>query len=632
MCGINGFVSFKREIDTREKLQLMNNSIIHRGPDEEGVFLEEKEDFTVFLGMRRLSIIDLNGGNQPIYSEDNQVNIVFNGEIYNYKSLRKELLEKGVVFKTKSDTEVILNMYLEYGKDSFKRLDGMFAFSIYDKRENKVIICRDYFGEKPLYYTHNQNGLIWSSELKSILVKLEGCPQLCEKALNIFFSLTYIPAPFTIYENIYKLEPDSCLEYFIEENEIRISKIHFLNSKNQKAYKNSFSEAKSQVKNLVTQSVISRSVSDVPVGTFLSGGVDSSIVSLCLAKHSDKKIDTFSVGFKKKSFDETDKSRIVSKLINSNHHEFILEEKNLIKNVDEVLLNFDEPFADSSALPSFFISNCAKEELKVILTGDGGDEVFGGYNKYYMSKLNKYYTSIVPKNLHKFLNNNSTKFLNLKNDDRGVKFQLKKLLSSINYVDGFYWDIISLGFKKNELKRLFKKTNEKGYEYYQKNIESFNVKDLYDMRNFDRHVSLEGDMIVKVDRTSMLSSIECRSPFLNKSLWDFTNKLPDNYLLKNGNKKFILKEAFKDDFPKGFLEKKKSGFGIPIGDWLRNELKLELLSYINKEFLRKQDVFNVSYIQSLVMNHVNGKIDNTFKVWTFFVFQNWYVKHYSKIS
>jgi len=375
--------------------------------------------------------------------------------------------------------------------------------------------------------------------------------------------------------------------------------------------------------------VESRSISDVPLGTFLSGGVDSSVVSYCLAEMSEAKIDTFSIGFEKASYDETDKSRVVAKLINSNHHEFIINETDLKNNVDDILLNFDEPFADSSSLPTYLVSNKTKAHVKVALTGDGGDEVFGGYNKYYIGKLNSRYTKVIPQFLHKGIKSISSTSLKRKEDSRGFKYKLNKLVNAINYNESYYWDIISLGFETNDINTLLTNRYQKHdiFDYYKTKTNISNPNSLNDFRTIDRHLSLEGDMLVKVDRTSMLNSLECRAPFLNRELFDFTMTLPEDYLIKKWSKKHILKEAFKHEFPEGFLDKSKKGFLVPVGDWLRSGLKKELESYIDTNFLKTQGIFNINYIQELVSNHLSGKFDNSYKVWTFYTFQKWYKKH-----
>ena len=634
MCGINGFI-YKNSSGSRSlvsNINDMNNIIVHRGPDDEGIYTETNKDFGLAFGMRRLSIIDLHSGKQPIFSDDKQIIIVFNGEIYNYLELKSELQNKGVKFSTNSDTEVILKLYENEGVSSFKKLDGMFAFSIYDKRKNKVFIARDFFGEKPLYYSNLNNEFVWGSELKSIINKLNLKPQISKKGLNLYFRLTYIPAPYTIYEDIHKLEPNHYLTYDLSSFKFSINSIEQHLADPEKT-KPSLTEAKNKVKEMVYDSIASRSISDVPLGTFLSGGVDSSIVSLCLAQYKSSPIDTFSIGFEKKSYDETDKSRVVAKQIGSNHHEFIIGEKDLKQNIAEILLNFDEPFADSSSLPTYLVSNKTRDFVKVALTGDGGDEMFGGYNKYYMGKMNKNYTKLVPEGLHKFTRQISDPFLKISNDNRGLRFKANRLLNSIDYEGQHYWDIISLGYTKNSIDKFLlpSQLNHDIFEWYKDKTGIRNPTSLTDFRTIDKYVSLEGDMLVKVDRTSMLNSLECRAPFLNKKIWNYANTLPENYLMKGWNKKFILKEAFKDQFPKDFLDKSKQGFGVPVGNWLRSSLKTELESYIIKEKLKSQEIFKIQEICELVVNHLSGKVDNTFKVWTFYCFQKWYYNTYQGI-
>lgn len=622
MCGINGYLTSKPKYRSLDIIKLMNDQISHRGPDAEGLFIEDDKTFSLVMGMRRLSIIDLNNGNQPVFSEDNNIVILYNGEIYNYRFLKDLLLSQGCIFKTNSDTEVILKLYEKEGITSFSKLDGMYAFSIYDKNIGKVFIARDFFGEKPLYYSQSGDCFIWGSELKSLVTTLSAKPEIDKTSLALYFQLTYIPAPYTIYQGVNKLEANHYIELDCNRNSFSILEIE------RKINKFSISSKQEAIKlthDLVQKSVHTRSISDVPIGTFLSGGVDSSIVSICLAQQQNKKIDTFSIGFDKKAFDESDKSRLVSKLINSNHHEFKVSEKDLTANIDEIILNFDEPFADSSALATYLLSLKTRKFVKVALTGDGGDEVFGGYNKYYMGKLNEWYTSIIPQKLHSSSLHLVSKLLNTNEDSRGKRFKINRLLNSINYNNDFYYNIISLGFNETEIKSLllshFYSANSL---VYFKNKLKTNINSIAQFRSIDRQLSLEGDMLVKVDRTSMLASLECRAPFLNIDLWDFTNQLPDSYLIKGWDKKHILKEAFKDYFPKDFLNKSKRGFNVPVGDWLRSNLRFELLSYIEKSFIVKQNIFHFDNISDLVTKHLDGKVDNTFKVWTFYCFQKWY--------
>lgn len=627
MCGINGFITKNSDKDSIfRRISIMNDLILHRGPDDDGVYIDHTNNCSLAMGMRRLSIIDLTSGKQPISNDDGTVFIVFNGEIYNYLQLKSELLSKKVTFKTTSDTEVILKLYEKEGVSSFSKLDGMFAFSIYDKKKGKIFIARDFFGEKPLYYTNLEGSFVWASELKSIISTLDQKPDICKKGLNHFLRLTYIPAPYSIYQDIHKLEADSFIEYDLPSKEFRIheiTKVHY-----REKIDISFEEAKKKTKEMVTDSVASRSIADVPLGTWLSGGVDSSIVSLCLSKVKEGKIDTFSIGFEKKSFDETDKSSVVAKLINSNHHEFIIGEDDLKNNIHEILLNFDEPFSDTAALPTYLVSKKTRDYVKVALTGDGGDEVFGGYNKYYIGKLNARYTSVVPRSVHKSASKIMFSLLTTSDDKRGKRFKARKTLQTINYDGNYYWDIISLGNTEQQLKDLILEDRfEKNLftEYKQKTgIET--PSSLTDFRNIDRVLSLEGGMLAKVDRTSMQNSLECRAPFLNKDIWKFTESLPESFLMRGWSKKYILKQAFKEDFPDQFLEKSKQGFGSPVGDWLRSGLRKELELYIDTRFLEEQGIFNITNVTSLVKSHLTKKQDNTFRVWAYYCFQKWY-KH-----
>ena len=626
MCGINGLVYKNAEnTDVQRIIEKMNQKIIHRGPDEDGFFVEHLEDKTIAFAMRRLSIVDLSTGKQPIFTEDKSKVIVFNGQIYNSEELKKTLVQKGFAFHTSSPAEVVLKLYECFGLESFKMLDGVFAFSIYDKILGKIFIARDFFGDKPLHYQHSEKGLIWASELKSIISVLDKKPEIDNTGLNLYFQLTYIPAPFTIYKGISKLESNSFIEYDVNANALKIHGIHTEKIEKQQI---SFDEAKKNVRKLVEESVSSRSVSDVSLGAFLSGGVDSSIISLCLSKQSDSKIDTFSIGFDKKSFDETEKSRLVANLIGSNHHEFVISEKDLTSYLDEILLNFDEPFADSSALPSYIVASKTADYVKVALTGDGGDEVFGGYNKYLIGGINQKYTSLVPRFLHQSVLKVANALTKQKGDERGLKFKVRKALNSIDYDHSFFYNIIKLGFTDKEMSiYLNEKDRVKNpLAYYQQRIP--NPKNLTDFRNVDKMISLEGDMIVKVDRTSMLASMECRAPFLTREIWNYTLSLPDEYLLKGNNKKMILKKAFENEFPEQFLEKSKKGFGVPVGDWLRQGMRSELLSYIDDKFLEEQDIFDIQNIKRIVLNHLNSVEDNSFKIWTFYCFQKWYRNTY----
>lgn len=628
MCGINGIVAFgKNQQDTAHKVIKMNDTILHRGPDDFGEHFESTDNYSLGIGMRRLSIIDINTGHQPMYSDDKQTVICFNGEIYNFPELKKKMSAEGVSFKTNSDTEVILRLYEKEGISSFSKLDGMFAFSIYDKRNEKLLIARDYFGEKPLYYVKTRSVFAWASELKALKENNLFQTNISLFSVNLFFKLTYIPAPYTIYKDVFKLEPGHFLELDLGTSDINIAAYRTKENVENKE-KITFVDAISKTRELVFETVRSRAISDVPVGSFLSGGVDSSIVSFCLSKVADKPIDTFSIGFKNKLFDESYKAATVAGMINSRHHEFILNEEDLLDSISRIIQNFDEPFADSSALPSYYVAKMASKHVKVVLTGDGGDEVFGGYNKYLITKANRYYTNIFPEVLHKTMVKATRRLLIDKNDTRGLKFQMNKLINSIDYRNNQFWNIVSLGFTENDREKLLKEfiDGDDLLVHHKRQYGKEEVRNLNDMREIDRIMSLEGDLLPKVDRTSMFSSIECRSPFLNLSLWNFTKSLPEKYLIKGVEKKWLLRKAFEKDFPPNFLDMKKHGFGIPVGDWLRTHLHEEVVRYSDRSLIEEQGIFNYEYLSTLLSAHLKRERDYTFQVWSFYCFQDWYFK------
>jgi asparagine synthase (glutamine-hydrolysing) len=610
----------------------MNSEIIHRGPNDSGYFVSKNGNLA--LGMQRLSIIDLSSGGQPMYSSDRKIVIVFNGEIYNFLELRQELISfNGVSFGTNSDTEVILKGYEIFGVDYFRKFNGMFSIAIYDRRINKLIIVRDRTGEKPLYYWSQNGYFVFCSELKSL--KKFWClhaldkPTISPIALNLYLSLTYIPAPYSIYEGVLKLEPGCYLEIEAENLSFEIKQYWNILPLENEIITN-YSLAKSMLKDLVYDSVDKRMISDVPYGAFLSGGVDSSIIVSVMADlRPNEVIKTFSIISNNKKFDESERSYSVAKHCKTEHYPIVLDLNDIQENINSVILNYDEPFADSSALPSFFVSKVTKEKVTVALTGDGGDEVFGGYNRYNMA----YYSNLYKKYIPGYLHDNVIKPLvsqhQLKRDSRGFIFKAKKFVNAISDLEyDNLINIMSLGFERKSLSEYLKlewrtdKDKDFFSDYYSK-IDK--LTSLQKARYLDLKICLEGDMLAKVDRASMMNSLECRPPFLDHRLIEFSYRLPDNFLISKGVTKKILKETFEDMLPKGLFSLGKSGFGVPIGDWLRDNLKIELIELSTTDILESQGIFCVNEIQTLVNNHINGISDNTFKVWTFYCFQKWYI-------
>ena len=627
MCGINGIISKKTSPDIKSRLLKMNDAIHHRGPDDQGCFVDNNK---VALGMKRLSIIDVKNGKQPIFSSDKSIVLVFNGEIYNYLDLKDILVREGMSFRTNSDTEVVLKSYEKYEYNVSKKLNGMFAFSIYDKNSNKVLIGRDRFGEKPLYYTKSGDEFLWSSELKSLIGQKPELKVISKKSLQLYLSLSYIPAPYTIYENVFKLEPGCNLIIDASTLHFKINKYWDIKKSEKINYFTNYSKAKNKLNDLLFESVEKRMLSDVPLGVFLSGGADSTIIASIMSKISNQKISTFNVSYDNKRYDESDRARRISKNIKSDHYEFKLNYNDLIDELDDIILNYDEPFADPSALPTYFISKKTSDYVKVALTGDGGDEIFGGYNKYLLHSYGKIYQNLVPRIISKNILEPSLNLLSYKNTDtKSFRTKIKKLFDSVGG-DALnnHLNIVQLSFKKEDLKKLYNKPSTLDTNTILKNsltIDSdFFESDLKLARYIDFKISLEGDLLTKVDRASMLNSIECRAPLLDYKLANFSYSIPDKFLIKYGNKKRIFKDTFDYLLPKNFLNSPKSGFEVPIGNWLRNEIKNDFLKTLSKGNLSHHSFFDFSYINLLINQHLSAKIDHSWKLWTLFCFQKWY--------
>lgn len=624
MCGIIGAYINKSNDLNVEKFNIIRDKLSYRGPDSGGTFNHEN----IFLGHRRLSIIDLDTGNQPMFDAKGETSIVFNGEIYNFLTIKKELKTLGVVFKTNSDTEVILEGYLAWGLEGcLKRLEGMYAFSIWDNQKKKLFVVRDKFGEKPLYYSKDENGFYFASELKAVVPFLDEV-KISKKALNLFFGLTYIPEPFSIYDNIFKLEAG----YYLEVSENEFNKVQYfdlLGKINKTSSVIDYSEAKNKLRDMLFESVKCRMVSDVPLGAFLSGGIDSSIISAIMSKVSSNPINTFSIGFREKEYDESERAELVAKHIKSKHHLYYVDHNDLLEVVDKTLTYFDEPFGDSSAIPSMLVSKKAGEKVKVVLTGDCADELFGGYEKYlaksYSEKYNSFpgpirksFESIIKVIPHNNLTNHKLR-------------KIKKVVKSANLTpENRYLNMCSLGFNSDEKYNLLNSD-------YQENVQGqilkyFNEADGDELsKTFysDIKLVLEGDMLPKVDRTCMINSLEARAPFLDSSIVEFSLNLPHDYKILGTNKKRILKDTFSDLLPKETMSFSKKGFGIPIRIWFQKELKEELLSLLSEDFLISQNIFNITYVNKIVEEHMSNKENHSSKLWQLFVFQKWYKNNIS---
>lgn len=624
MCGISGFLS-KDKIKDLPGLENSNNNLQTRGPDASGNYSDEY----LFLGHRRLSIIDLNTGAQPMYSDDGMQVVVYNGEIYNFKKLRQELMIEGRVFNTESDTEVIIEGYLHWGLSlMLSKLEGMFAFALYDKSIEKLFIARDRFGEKPLYYFSTDTGFYFASELKAITQMLEK-KEIDITALNLYLTLTYIPAPYTIFQGVSKLLPGHFIE--LDKNaEVKIVRYYSLEDQINSGVKyNSYESAKSDLRSLLFDSVRDRMISDVPLGSFLSGGIDSSIVTAIMAKISPDPVHTFSIGFNEKAYDESSRASLVSKHLKTKHSSFIVDYKDLLDCADDAVDYFDEPFADSSAIPSYLVAKMASQYVKVVLTGDCADELFGGYEKY----LAPYYAakySMLPG----FIKSPVKALVGITPHNSYTNVPLRKIKKLIRNSSespfDLHYNFMSLGF--NDINRF--KLLKADYDFGVKQL----VKSTYNSLEGDSEMDkgfytdvnwvLEGDMLTKVDRMCMRHSLEARVPFLDSAIVDASFRMPWQYKIEGSNKKKILKETFADLLPKEVFSFKKKGFGVPLTLWFRNELKSELLQVLNTESIEKQGIFNSKYIQSLIDEHMSGKENHASQLWVLYVFQKWYFKNF----
>lgn len=622
MCAIAGIVS-PNNLSNKNEVADMCSRMILRGPDHQEVW---GTHHGVTLGHCRLAIIDLNSGNQPMSSADGNVVIVFNGEIYNFLDLKNELIEcHGYRFVTTSDTEVIIAGYQLWGIEGIlQRLEGMFAFAIYDFKNNEVFIARDKFGEKPLYYYHNGEDLIFASELKGLGADLSRF-SLDMEAANFFFALGYIPAPFSIYKEIRKLEPGHYL-HIDAERKCKNLTYYKLKDKIVRST-DTFDEACQHIKSLLNDSVRQRMIADVPMGAFLSGGIDSSIICCTMPNYTNEQFDTFSIGFNESEYDESRRAALVADKIKSKHHLHILKYDDVVNELDEIIDYYDEPFGDSSAIPSYYVAMLAHRDVKAVLTGDSADEIFAGYEKY----LGRYYAGKY-KNAPKLLQKMGEYAVNHAPINHHTSSWLRKANKLIQTSEGddfdIYFNLLCLGFPDYNRCKLLNENSFFDVKGYVRTIYDDCPSDnpLDKEQYSDIRIVLEGCMFPKVDRACMHHSLENRTPFLYSKIVEYTLGINPEYRLNGKNKKIVLKEAFKDILPERTTHFSKKGFSVPIDYWFRNELKNEMASLINKNFIEKQGIFNYPYLRQLFEAHIHGKENNQTQLWNIFVFQKWYLK------
>lgn len=621
MCGITGFINKKKGPADKRIIMQMVDTLHHRGPDDKGFFVNRN----VALGMSRLSIIDITGGQQPVESEDGKIIVIFNGEIYNFRDLRRSLQQLGHVFRTQSDTEVIVHLYEVEGDKVFTRLNGMFAIAIYDVSEQKLILGRDRLGEKPLYYSDLGGAFIFGSELKAIIRHPKVNKDLDLNSLNRYLTFEYVPTPYSIFKNIYKLEASHYLIF--QKNKVTIKKYWDVDF--QKYFLTSEEEAIDKLEILIDNSVKMRLESDVPLGVFLSGGIDSSTIAYFAAMNSNRKLKTFSIGFKEESFDEGKYAKLVASVLNSDHHHHFFKSEDLLDLITKVSKLLDEPFADASILPTYLLSRFTRGQVKVALGGDGGDELFMGYPTFQAHKIAQIYENL-PKFVHSSIVSGIVNRLTVSHSNLSVDFKIKRFISGV-YKTPIERNLIWLGaFTSNELrKKLFTQ------EVYSKLFTSDPIKDMVSRtktQNLDFWESLiyhyiktylVDDILVKVDRASMFNSLEVRSPFLDHRLVQFVNSLPPNLKMKGLTTKYILKKLMANKLPNEIVNRNKHGFGIPIAIWFRTKLKDLLLDTLSEKKIKREGIFNEKYVTNLIQEHLNGKQDNRKLLWTLIMFQLW---------
>jgi len=607
MCGIAGFIGEGMGQDLNNMIQVIS----YRGPDDKGVFLRGNVGFA----HARLSIIDLSSaGHQPMLNNIGTVAIVFNGEIYNFKELKN--LVSGYPFKSKSDTEVILALYDKYGEKAFEKLDGMFAIALYDFENQKLILVRDRLGKKPLYWGIFDGTLIFGSEIKALIAHPVFRKELDRQSLSRYLLYEYVPTPYSIWKNVSKLEAG----YYAVFKSGAVDKHQYWFPGNKK-FNGTFREAENQLDKLLEEAVHKRLVvADVPVGIFLSGGLDSSTVAYYAQKNNPRKVETFSIGFQEKSFDESNYAKQIAEYLGSNHHSQIVSASDILALIPTIAQLMDEPLADASILPTYLLSKYTRGKVTVALSGDGGDELFAGYPtfqaeigasvyqripKFIREKWIKPFVGLIPASETNFSVGFKIKqFVENFHDDKNKRHQVwRGSFAPIMQNKLFSASVIDELNKFDPLNDL--DTGQSLLESYQKTY-------------------LLDDILVKADRASMYNSLEVRAPFLDTAVVEFVNNLPYEYKCRGLTTKYILKRLMTDKLPISIVNRQKKGFGIPMARWLKHELNGLCRELLSEDRIRRDRIFNPKYVTQLVDDHMAGKKDNRKPLWTLMVFQMWY--------
>ncbi len=640
MCGICGKLTINGNPVDEGLIRRMTAVMKHRGPDNDGVYVSPPRsagdgvDISVGLGHRRLSIIDLSeAGRQPMSNEDKTVWIVFNGEVYNFQSLRKELESSGHRFSSQTDGETIIHLYEDEGADAVKKLVGMFAFAIWDEKKQLLLLARDPIGIKPLVYYRDENSLTFASEIKSILQDPDFRKDMDWNALGLYLTLNYIPAPYTIFKGIQKLKPGHIVTW--QNGEVREEAYWNIDSTTSSDNKpgNDLESLKSALFDSLDEAVRMQMVADVPVGAFLSGGIDSSVIVGLMARHSNRPVKTYTIGYDDMPlFDETAYARDVASLHRTDHHEIKLSSMDMISAIPQVLDSMDEPFGDSSALPTFIVSRETARDVKVALSGDGGDELFAGYRMYKGEAWFSKYRLIPP-----FIRRKAIEpfFLSL-SDSRDTAVaeytrRAKKFIRGAkdSFEERFFaWNELF----SNELRRDLLMNADGLDPDHGKNILSRRLNERSDdpinrMLYADLKESLPGDMLKKVDAMSMAHSLEVRVPLLDHRLCGLAFSMGGDWKIRNGQAKYIFMETFRHLLPPSLHNRPKWGFEIPISKWLKTDLRYLIEENLSQERIARQSIFHYPTVRRLVDNLMSNKSDTSWQLWNLIVFQVWHAQY-----
>ena len=632
MCGIAGIYRFDKEPVDSGLLQRMTDVISHRGPDDEGHYV----DGPVGLGNRRLSIIDLSpNGHMPMSNENGSIWMTYNGETYNFRALKEQLNQGKHQFKSNTDSETVIHAYEERGVDVLQDIKGMYAFALWDSNKQRLLLARDRLGIKPLFYYADENKLLFGSEIKCILEDESSKREVDLEALHHFLSFNYTPAPLTMFAGIKQLLPGQYL--IVENNEIQIHEYWDLNFT---STSHTEGEYKERLDQHLFDSVESMLVSDVPFGVFLSGGLDSSVVTHYMSRILDQPVKTFSIGFSESSYNELDKARAVATHCKTEHHEEIVTADDLETLIPHLISHAEEPLADASMIPVYYVSKMAREHVKMVLCGDGADEILAGYETYQANQYAKYYRAI-PRFIREGMISPVVNALPVSDQKISLDYKAKRFVKGASQDPEhahFYWRII---FDEETKRKLYdheivsklngSSTFEKTFRQYFERTSASSELDRY--LYVDTRFYLPNDMLVKVDRMSMANSLEVRVPFLDESLVEFLATVPASLKLKGSkNKKYLLKRVMQDRLPPEILNQRKQGFNIPVGLWLKTRLKEFMKSVLSPERLSEMGLFNQDFVAALQDEHLRGTKDHGYQLWGLLIFTLWWEKFIAQNS